>query len=342
MEQLHRELSKLVDTAKHIIIIQADNPDGDSLGSALALEEILGDMGKQVSLYCGVDIPDYLKHLDGWDRVHKELPTNFDLSIIVDNSANILLAKLDEKEYKSWVASRPVIVIDHHDGVVCDIPYAKLVINDGEAVATSEAIYKMAIELGWKLNLRAKTVIMSAILSDSLGLSSALTTPHTYRVMADLLESGVDRVSLDESRREMTKMPLSIYSYKAKLIARTRLAAEGRLALVTIPHEELLTYSPLYNPAPLIQGDMLQIQGVDVALVIKQYPGGKLTGSLRSTTKAPIVADIAKQFGGGGHIYASGFKINEKGSIDNVVAAAEEAVIRYFESDNKANHEAIQ
>jgi phosphoesterase RecJ-like protein len=325
----------MVEAAKLIVIIQADNPDGDSLGSALALEELLSDLGKNVHLYCGVDIPDYLKHLAGWDRVSKEMPTNFDLSIVVDTSANVLLAKLAESQYRAWVASRPSVVIDHHAGVVCDIPFATLVMNDNEAVATGEVLYKIATKLGWKLNLQAKNMIASAILSDSLGLSSASTTPQTYRVMADLLESGVDRSALDEARREVTKMPLSIYSYKAKLITRTRLAAEGKLAIVIIPHDELMTYSPLYNPAPLIQGDMLQIQGVEIALVVKQYPGGKLTGSLRSSAKAPVSSDIAKQFGGGGHVYASGFKINEKGNTEEVLLKIDEFVQAYYSNKNE-------
>ena len=54
--------------AQRVVILQADNPDGDSLGSALALEQILGDMGKEPILYCGVDIPQYLRYLPGWDR----------------------------------------------------------------------------------------------------------------------------------------------------------------------------------------------------------------------------------------------------------------------------------
>ncbi len=69
---MHSEAEKvrtLVDAARHIVVIQADNPDADSLGSSLALEHALGDQGKQVSLYCGVDIPGYLHYLDGWDRV---------------------------------------------------------------------------------------------------------------------------------------------------------------------------------------------------------------------------------------------------------------------------------
>lgn len=305
------QLNDAVSDAKRIVVIQADNPDGDSLGSALALEEILGDLGKQTFLYCGVDIPDYLKHLKGWDRVSKDLPTQFDLSIIVDTSALILLEKLELSSARGWVASKPAIVLDHHAGVPCDIPYASLVINDNDAVATGEVIYKLARELSWPLSIPAKTHVASAILSDSLGLSTAGTTATTYRIMADLVESGVDRPALEEARRAFMKMPEPIFRYKAELIKRTELHNNGRLALVSIPHDELMEYSPLYNPAPLIQTDMLQTDGVLIATVLKHYKDGKVTGSIRCNSGGAIAADLAKHFGGGGHIYAAGFKVTD-------------------------------
>ena len=307
------KLGKLIKNAEKIVIIQADNPDGDSLSSALALEEIIEELGKQTYLYCGVDLPDYLKHIKGWDRVSNTIPANFDASIIVDTSANILLEKLAKSEYKAWVASKPVVVIDHHTDVACDIPYAILVINDNDAVATGEVVYKLSKKLGWKLNLQAKTHIASSILSDSLGLSSVGTTADTYLVMADLVGSGVDRPALEEARREYSKMPEKIFRYKAQLIERTEFYADSRIALVVIPDQEISEFSPLYNPAPLIQIDMLQTDRVGVAIVLKRYNDGKITGSIRCNYKYAVAADLAKHFGGGGHSYAAGFKlINQK------------------------------
>ena len=306
-----KQIDHLVKDAKTVVIIQADNPDGDSLASALALEQILEDLGKTTHLYCAVDMPDYLKHLSGWDRVSNEMPSNFDISIIVDTSASTLLEKLDASHYKHWVANRPVIVLDHHTDVVCDITYATVVINSSEAIATGELIYTLSNQLNWPLNLQAKTHIASSILSDSLGLSSEGTTANTYQVMADLIGSGVDRPALEEARRALNKMPEIIYRYKAKLIERTEMYADGRIALLTIPHDEIMTYSPLYNPAPLIQNDMLQVEKVSVAIVIKNYKDGKVTGSIRCGHGTTIAADLAKHFGGGGHPYASGFKIEK-------------------------------
>ncbi len=312
------KIKEIIDKATKIVVIQADNPDGDSLSSALALEQILGELGKQPILYCAVDMPDYLKHLPGWDRVVRDIPNQFDASIIVDTSAVLLLDKLENSPYRGWVASKPVVVIDHHSDVVCDIPYATVVLNDNQGVSTGEVIYHLAHQLNWTVNLPAKTFVASSILSDSLGLTSETTTAETYRIMADLIDGGVDRPGLDEARRALTKMPEVIYRYKAKLINRTELYAEGKLALVSIPHDELMEYSPLYNPAPLIQNDMLQTENVQAAVVLKHYRDGKVTGSIRCGYHTRIAAELAKHFGGGGHPFAAGFKVETGQSFESI------------------------
>ena len=96
-DELAHQVSELIDKASRIVIIQADNPDADSLGSALALEYILGDIGKKPYLYCAVDVPAYLHYLPGWDRVDREMPNLYDLSIIVD-AATVTLLKSYLKE----------------------------------------------------------------------------------------------------------------------------------------------------------------------------------------------------------------------------------------------------
>jgi nanoRNase/pAp phosphatase (c-di-AMP/oligoRNAs hydrolase) len=93
---MQEKIQETVEAAQKIVVIQADNPDADSLGSALALEHVLGDLRKDVVLYCGVNVPEYLRYLAGWDRVVDTLPSQFDLSIIVDASTYTLLDKLDK------------------------------------------------------------------------------------------------------------------------------------------------------------------------------------------------------------------------------------------------------
>lgn len=315
------KIQSVLDEAQRIIILQADNPDGDSLGSALALEQILGDLGKEPILYCGIDMPAYLHYLKGWDRVQKDLPTQFDTSIIVDASTMSLFDKLEQAGQRGWVASKPCIVLDHHGTVNDKITFATAEIIDATASSTGGLIYALAKQLNWPLSISAQEFLMTAILGDTQGLTNQLATPGTYRAMAEMLEAGVDRPKLEDIRREFSKMPQTIFKYKARLIERTEFYADNRLALVEIPQAEINEFSPLYNPAPLIQGDMLQTSGVSVAVVLKRYDDGRITAAIRCNPGFGIGARLAEAFGGGGHPFASGFKITDGRSFDQIKTA---------------------
>jgi bifunctional oligoribonuclease and PAP phosphatase NrnA len=306
---MHEKIKGLVNDAQKIVILQADNPDADSLASALALEQIMGEMGKHTYLYCGIDMPGYLKYLSGWDRVSTELPSQFDLSIIVDTSTMTLFGKLAESGRMKWIASKGCVVLDHHAEIDNLIPFATAKINEPKRSSTGEVIYHLAKKLGWPLDKAAAGFIMTSILGDTQGLTNDLTAADTYRVMAELVDLGVDRPALEEKRRELTKMHRDIFRYKAKLITRTEFHADNRLAIVDIPHDEIMDFSPLYNPNALIQPEHMQTEGVLVSVAIKHYADGRITAGIRCNTAAPIASQLAEHFGGGGHSYSAGFKI---------------------------------
>lgn len=316
-----KQIDEIVKGAMRIVIVQADNPDADSLGSALAMEHVLGDLGKEPYLYCGVDIPTYLRYLEGWDRVEKDLPPKFDTSIIVDASTMSLLDQLVVTGQKAQLATKPCVVLDHHESVDNVVPFATVILNDHANVSSAgELIYNLCKELEWPLSVKAQECIMTSILGDTQGLSNQLARPETYRVMADMIAAGADRSKLEELRREANKMHPEIYKYKAKLIAHTEFSEDGSIAAVMVPQLEINQYSPLYNPGPLIQGDMLQTLGVRVAIVFKRYDDGKVTAAIRCNPTAGIAAELAKHFGGGGHAYASGFKITSGRSYEDIKA----------------------
>jgi bifunctional oligoribonuclease and PAP phosphatase NrnA len=305
------QIKEIIDGAQRIVVLQADNPDADSLGSALALEAILSDQGKDVALYCAVDIPGYLKYLTGWSRVLRELPKNFDASIIVDTSTRTLFEKSIESGEYQWLGTKPCIVIDHHAETANDIEFATVVLNPDSASSTAEVIYDFAKQAYGSIPTDAFDPIMTGILGDTQGLTNQLATAHTYEIMSELIAAGADRPALEELRREGSKMHESIFRYKGQLIERTEFANDNQIAYVSIPQAELITYSPLYNPGPLIQPDMLQTDGVRVGIVFKVYDDGKITGMIRCNAGAEIANKIAVRFGGGGHGFAAGFKITD-------------------------------
>ena len=299
---------------RRICIIQAENPDGDSLGSAIALDYILKDT--ENSLYCPVDIPKYLRYFPDWSRVSNEFDYKADGYIIVDTAANVLLSKLlDDTAIKNCLYQKPVLVLDHHESEDdLEVPHAAIIET---LPACAMLIFKIARELKYEIPLVAAEAIYSAISSDTLGLVSNSVNAETMRVMADLIDLGVNPARLDEHRREFMKKSPRILDYKADLIKRIDYSLDGELATVHIPFEEIQMYSDEYNPNVLILEEMRLVEKVIVAVAIKTYPDGKITGKVR--TSSPIADQIAGYFGGGGHPFAAGFRTYDM-SYDDVVS----------------------
>jgi bifunctional oligoribonuclease and PAP phosphatase NrnA len=310
------KIKELVDGANHIVVVQADNPDVDSLASALALEHILGDQGKQITLYCGVDIPSYMNYLPGWDRVVKELPNQFDLSVVVDTSSNGLLEQLDKNGLKGWLSAKPCVVIDHH-ATEATISFATIICNQ-TAVATGEVIYELARQLDWTLNPEAKKLVASAILGDSLGLMTVDTSARSIQIISELVEGGVQLADLENARRETMRREPELIPYKGQLLQRVEFLGDGRIASLVIPWEEIEKYSPLYNPPMLVMDDMRLAKGTDVAVCFKLYTDGKITAKIRCNYGYGIADKLAEHFGGGGHPYAAGFKIRDGRSYEDI------------------------
>lgn len=303
------DVKDFFDTHQSFVIIQADNPDGDSLGSAIALENILGDMGKDVTLYCSVDMPSYLRYIPGWDRVETMLPAKFDASIIVDSSTSSLLENLHSSGEITLLRKKPSMVIDHHD-VDHSIDFAKLVVNY-PAVATAEIIFELAQSLDLPLNSEANNALTAAILSDSLGLMSEGTSARSVEIIAELMHDGVNLSNLDAARKILMKKSAELTAYKGELLQRIEYAHDGRIAHITIPWSEIAKYSQSYNPSMLVMEEMRMIEGVEIAIAFKVYKDGKVTGKIRCNQGVAIANKLAEQFGGGGHHYAAGFKITD-------------------------------
>ena len=311
---MYDKAKELIDSAKKIIIIQAENPDGDSMGSALALEEILGDMGKEVILYCPIEIPKYMRYINGWDRVVNNFNTKADLAIIVDTAADVLITKvLETPGVRHFLETNPVLVIDHHLSI-SNLTFDHIMLAE-EAVATAEIIYGLAIDAEWTINAQSAENLLVAIMSDSLGLTVQTVTPRTYFIAGKLAELGASNSVIEKRRHEHMKKSAEILKYKGELLERIEYFLDGKMALIHIPFEEIQKYSDQYNPSVLVLDEMRFVEGVEIGVAIKTYPDGKLTGKLRSNL--PISATVAGFFGGGGHEYAAGFRVYE--SIDTII-----------------------
>ncbi|MBH1980123.1 DHH family phosphoesterase [Candidatus Saccharibacteria bacterium] len=323
---MYKKSIELIANSKKVIVIQAENPDGDSLGSSLALEEILGDLGKEVVLYCPVEIPKYMRYIHGWDRVVTEFDAKADLAIIVDTTADVLMSKvLETPGVRHFLESHNVLVIDHHTETAPNLSFDYDLLIE-EAPAASQVIYHLAIEAGWSINATAAESMMVALQSDTLGLTTPNVIPESFHVAGELTALGASVSKIEERRREFMKKPQHILEYKGRLIERIEYFCDGKLALVRIPFDEIQQYSDAYNPSVLVLDEMRLVVGVEIAVAIKTYPDGKLTGKLRSNS--PISSDVAGYFGGGGHKYAAGFRVyeSEEQVVKELIEATDKAI----------------
>lgn len=305
---MHTEATRLINEAKKIIVIQAENPDGDSLGSSLALEEILGSLGKDVVLYCPIEIPKYMRYITGWDRVVTTYDSSADLVILVDTGADILISKvLETPGVRHHLETHPVLVIDHHT-TEATLSFDHTMLSSN-AVATGEIIYEFAAQNDWEINAQAAEHLLISIMSDSLGLTTPNVNANSFFVCGKLTELGASNAVIEDRRREYMKKAPEILAYKGELISRIEYLLDGKLAIVHIPWEDIQAYSDQYNPSVLVLDEMRLVEGVQLAVAIKTYPDGKLTGKLRANV--PVAEKVAGFFGGGGHAYAAGFRVYE-------------------------------
>ncbi len=305
-----QSVKAIINDAKDVLVIQSDRPDGDSIASALFIEDVLEKIGKKVHLYCGVAVPEYLRFIEGWDRIETSLPTKIDATIVVDNATTTLLEKFENQPEAMFIKAKPFIIADHHSAVACDISYATHNISRDNYASAGELLYDIFNAYDYDVSLQAKKYVMQSILSDTLGLSNDLATPHTYRLMADFIEAGVDRAGLEEARKRFSKMDPRVFRYKASLIERTEFALDGQVAICVIPESESYDIGTLYNPGPLILSELLMVQGVRVAIALKTYHN-RSTAAIRCSHGTSIAHALAEKFGGGGHPYSAGFRVDD-------------------------------
>lgn len=297
------ELGRLIDAAKTVLLLQPDKPDGDSLASMLALEEILGDMGKTTVMHCSGRVEPYLNHLPGWDRVSDEWPANYDLAILVDIAAADQAARLLGAHHPA-LRQHPWVVLDHHKGRT-EIGGVTLELIDPKAAATSEVIWHLAKVLKWTVNERACQRLVASLFSDTLNLTTPSVTMKTVAMFAQVVKAGNVNVSaLHQAFREATATDPDLLAVKGQLLEGVEFFADAQVALVVVPTEIVKAYRKRTSLSALVLYEMLWARGIKVAAVMSDY-GTVVRTSLRS--KVPVAGSVATELGGGGHAMAAAF-----------------------------------
>lgn len=275
------------------------SPDGDSLGSLLALYEFLTKQGKQVTVVLDDIIPPVYRILPHWDviRTVDEVGSiNADLLIVLDASTADRIGRV------GTIIHAPTLNIDHH---VSNRGFTDYRCLDADAAATGEIIYRLIEEANVPITKEMAINLYTAIATDCGFFRYANTKPTTMRIGAELLAQGVEPNVIAEALEQisMDTMRLTVRALQTMAFF-----AEGKIAVITVTKDmlahdestdELITYPR-------------KIEGVDVAVMLKQRDDSSVKVSMRS--RHVDISRIAMQFGGGGHARAAGCSI--EGSIE--------------------------
>ena len=289
------ETGELLKAAKKLVIVSHVSPDGDTLGSSLALMHALCMLGKEVIMNVDDDISTVYSFLPGiaeYRRFAPEESVDADLLVIVDaSSADRAGNALDV------VKSPAVLNIDHHK---TNTRFADYLYLDSDAAATAEIIYSLLLEMGIKLTRDIATCIYEGIYTDTGSFKYSNTTSNTLKTAADLLNYGVNPSLISDNMELKSRSQVEMLR---KVLETLTFLKDGKIAYIEIPPE---LYDHNVETDTFISYPRY-VEGVEIALLFKQVEENLTRVSFRS--KEIDVAKIALSFGGGGHKKASGCSI---------------------------------
>lgn len=316
-DDLVQEFRERLGGAGSVLIGTHLNPDGDALGSALGLSHYLWSQGIKNEVLCHHSAPTNLEFLPGSNQIRQTpVQRGHDLGVVLDLDSLDRLGSTAE-----FFAEIPqLVVIDHH------VPHESpgdLRIVDTSAPATAVILCRLLEKLGAEFTPAIGTCLLTGIVTDTGSFRFRNTTAESLSWAARLLEGGADinRVSEEVFQRK----PLSSVRLLGVMLERMKIEDEDRVAYSTLPNTAYVETSARDEDTEGFVNEMLAVHTVQVAALIREPKLGRVRVSLRSRGEVDV-AEVAREFGGGGHRNAAGCSFD--GTVDQV---AEELVPRLRE-----------
>lgn len=301
--EIIENIIKMIKESNNIYIASHVNPDGDNVGSTLALTMALKKINKDVTPLLVGEIPSdykFLPKIDLYEDYSGEMHP-IDLLIAVDSGD---IDRLGKNKPLLDIAKN-VINIDHH---ISNTNFGKINLVDVEASATGEIIYHLIKAMGIEIDIDMATCLYTAISTDTGSFIYDNVSANTHDIIADLIRTGIDKSEINiqlYGSRSMEKTRLFIQS-----LSTLKLYNDNKIAIVQVTKDMLLDTDTTLDDTEGIISFVREIDSVEVACILKESEDLKTKISIRSK-KYINVSDIATNFNGGGHIRAAGGTIYE-------------------------------
>lgn len=285
------------------LVASHENPDGDSVGSILALCMALEKMKKEVLLFTPDPIPENLQFLPQSARIISSSPKkNFDVVIALDASdVKRLHLKWSNIKYQILVD------IDHHPQKK---PFGDLNLIAPLASSTSEIVY-LIIKALKSVDAKIATCLLTGIFTDTGSFQHANTSPYTMEIAAHLMKKGANLNKI--ARATYQSKSLSALKVWGLALARIKQDRKKGVTLSAITQKDLKELGAKPEDLEGVVNIINTARGTKYAMLLMEQKGNKIRASLRSELGRGVnVARIAERYGGGGHPLASGFTIKGK------------------------------
>lgn len=299
--------SRIINTlqgADQVLIISHVFPDGDALGSQLALAEILESLGKEVYCYCQEHVSAMYDFLPGFEKVKSVLPETqqFDAAVAVDCGDRFRLGH----SVDTLLKIHPFVVIDHHAGhrEFGDISW----VEAGRS-STAEMIFDLALALNADITYSAAFCLYTAIVSDSGSFKYDSTSAYTFQVASHLLNRGV--VPSEVAGKLFDNYSVNRLQLLEKVLGSLEIHADGQIAVISATDEMFAETGARREDTEEFINLPRSLGSVKVAALLKETGDGFIKVSLRAKGDCDV-SEVALKYGGGGHRNAAGYRMKNK------------------------------
>jgi phosphoesterase RecJ-like protein len=304
-----KELSELFESSDNILLISHMNPDGDAIGSQLALYQYLTIKGKKVEMMCPNNLQEFLKWMDGADQIKIFIRNRKKCIKLIEEADLIVLIDFNQSgrlgESEKYVVASPAakVIIDHHRE---PNDFANLLISDVSRCSTAELVYELVTMLNGRtfVNRSYSESIYVGIVTDTGNFEHGSYSGRTFRIVADLIESGIDKEKVlnvvynNFSADRMRLLGFALYQ-------RMTILSKYSTAYIVLTRKDLADFNHTKGDTEGFVNLPLSIKGINFSvLFIEKDNFVKL--SFRSKGNFPVNEFASKYFSGGGHLNASG------------------------------------
>ena len=310
-----RELEELIAANESFLVVAHSSPDGDAVGSTLALGLLLREQGKTVTVYNQDPVPYNFQFLPGAGTWRTEIGAeeSFDVTVLLDCAEPGRIGA--GFPANGW--GKTIAVVDHHK--TWDEEFADLYVRDVSAAATGELLYRLASRYG-VVSLEVAQNLYCCMLTDTGSFRYSNTSRTAFRVAGELVELGVN--PWDMTSQVYENQPRERLDLLCRVLETLSVSECGRLAFLRVERSML---EGLNGEGDLTDGFInyaRSIGGVEVATQLREQEEGGWRISFRSRGRVDVSA-LAEKFGGGGHHNAAGCTIEASpGEIETMLTQA--------------------